>query len=92
MTKVVRSTKMPAKPKYKPMPKAPAMSASVAAWQNYDKRVKAVMKENLTKKAEYDRKVNAVKSVEKIKKDIKARVAKARKKVPFGRSEESAKG
>ena len=83
---------MPAKPKYKPMPKAPSMSASVATWQAYDKRVKAVIKENLAKKAEYDRKVNAIKSVEKVKKDIKARVAKARKKVPFGRSESEAKG
>lgn len=86
MGKVVRTTKMPAKPKYKPLPKAPSMSASVQAWEAYKKRVQAVIKYNLAKQADYDRKVRAIKSVADMKKRIRESIKKARKSVPFGRA------
>lgn len=78
---------MPAKPKYKPMPKAPEMKDSVKAWQNYEKRCKAVIKYNLAKKEEYDKKVKAIKSVADAKKRIRQSIKRARKNVPFGKAE-----
>lgn len=81
------TTKMPAKPKYKPMPKAPDMKVSVKAWENYEKRCKAVIKYNLAKKAEYDKKVKAIKSVADAKKRIRQSIKRARKNVPFGKAE-----
>lgn len=87
MAKVARPTKMPEKPKYKPMPKAPSMDDSIKAWQNYEKRVKEVIKYNLEKQAEYDKKVKAIKSVAETKKRIRQSIKKARKKVPFGKAE-----
>lgn len=65
----------PAKPTYKPLPKAPDMSASLAVWQRYEKRVKQVMKENFAKKADYLKKRKAYETAknlrERIKKDAK---------------------
>lgn len=80
--------KMPAKPKYRPMPKAPAMTASVKAWEAYEKRVKAVIQYNLAKQADYEKKVKAIKSVDDTKKRIRESVKRARKKVPFGKTTE----
>lgn len=88
MAKITRSSKMPAKPKYKPLPKAPGMSASVAAWKAYEKRVQTVTQYNLAKKAEYDKKISAIKSIEKMKMTIRERIKNVRKRVPFGSARE----
>ena len=61
----------PKKPKYKALPKAPSMSASLAVWQRYEKRVQEVMKDNLRKKAEYDKKRKAFEDAKKIRDSIK---------------------
>lgn len=86
-TSTTPKKKMPAKPKYKPMPKAPDMNASVKAWEGYEKRVRAVIKYNLAKQADYDKKVKAIKSVSDTKKRIRQSVKRARKNVPFGKPE-----
>lgn len=78
------TTKMPKRPSYKPMPKAPKMSASVETWRRYNDLVNKVASENLKKKSEYEKKVAAVKAVSKTKQAIKDRIAATRKKVPFG--------
>lgn len=83
-TTTSNKTKMPKKPTYKPMPKAPSMSASLATWKKYQQAVMKTAAENQKKKTEYERKVSAIKSVEKAKKNIKDSVAKTRKRVPFG--------
>lgn len=71
----VNSTKRkaagPKKPKYKALPKAPSMSASLSVWQRYEKRVQEVMKDNLRKKAEYDKKRKAFEDAKKIRDSIK---------------------
>lgn len=66
-----RKTTGPKKPKYKALPKAPSMSASLAVWQRYEKRVQEVMKDNLRKKAEYDKKRKAFEDAKKIRDSIK---------------------
>lgn len=76
--------KTPKKPTYKPMPKAPKMSASVEAWKRYNDQVNKVAAENLKKKAKYEKELAAVKAVAKAKQAIKDRVAATKKRVPFG--------
>ena len=66
-----RKTAGPKKPKYKALPKAPSMSASIAVWQRYEKRVQEVMKDNLRKKAEYDKTRKAFEDAKKIRDSIK---------------------
>lgn len=76
--------KTPKKPTYKPLPKAPKMSASVEAWNRYNDQVNKVAAENLKKKAKYEKELAAVKAVAKVKETIKSRVAATKRRVPFG--------
>ena len=77
-----RKSSGPKKPKYKALPKAPSMSASLAVWERYKKRANEIMKENFAKKAEYDKKRKAYEQAkalrERIKKDAKNAYAKLR--------------
>lgn len=79
-----RKTTGPKKPKYKALPKAPSMSASLVVWERYKKRAAEIMKENLAKKAEYDKKRKAFETAkalrERIKRDAKNAFAKLRSK------------
>ena len=76
-TEDVKKKKGPVKPKYKPLPKAPAMTASLAVWQRYEKRVKEVMKENFAKKAEYDKKKKDYEKAKELRIRIKKDARKA---------------
>lgn len=78
------TTKTPKKPSYRPMPKAPKMTASVETWKRYKDAVAKVAAENLKKKAKYEKELAAVKAVAKMKVSIKQQVANTRKRVPFG--------
>lgn len=74
----------PKKPTYKPMPKAPKMSASLDAWKRYKDQVDKIAAENLKKKQQYDKELTAVNAIAKAKAAIKANIDKKRKNVPFG--------
>lgn len=60
------------RPKYRAMPKAPKMSASLDVWERYAKKVDEVFKENLKRKNEYDRKRKAYEDAKKARERIKA--------------------
>lgn len=68
----------PKKPKYKAMPKAPKMSASLETWRRYESRVKAVIGENNKRKAEYAKKLQAYESAIKMRESIKAMARNAK--------------
>lgn len=72
--------KAPKKPKFKPMPKAPKMSASKEAWRNYNEKVKAVTAENAKRKAEYEKQLKAYNAEIKARQTIKDNAAKAKAK------------
>lgn len=69
------------RPRYKALPKAPKMSASLDVWKRYERRVTQIMSENLKKKAEYDKIINAIKSINKQKESIKNKVSTAKAKL-----------
>lgn len=69
------------RPRYKALPKAPKMSASLDVWKRYEHRVSQIMSENLKKKAEYDKKISAIKSINKQKESIKNKVSTAKAKL-----------
>lgn len=66
------------RPKYRAMPKAPKMSASLDVWQRYAKKVDEIYKENLKRKTEYDRKRKAYEDARKQRERIK-QTAEAKK-------------
>lgn len=80
----------PKKPTYKPMPKAPKMSASLDAWKRYKEQWDKVAAENLKKKQQYEKELAAVNAVTKAKETIKASIDKKRKVVPFGSRKKAA--
>ena len=68
------------RPKYRAMPKAPKMSASLDVWDRYAKKVDEVFKENLKRKNAYERKRKAYEDAKKqrehIKESAKAKIAR----------------
>lgn len=60
------------RPKYRAMPKAPKMSASLDVWERYAKKVDEVFKENLKRKNDYERKRKAYEDARKTRERIKA--------------------
>lgn len=76
-TKTSTKGKAPKKPKYKPLPKAPSMSASLSVWERYKQRAEDVMKENLKRKAEYEKKRKAYEMAKTIREKIKENAKKA---------------
>lgn len=73
-----KKTKKVKKPKYKALPKAPKMSASIEAWRRYEQRVKAVTAENLKKKAEYEKVQREKQAIKQFKEKIKERARAAK--------------
>lgn len=55
----------PVKPKALKMPKKPKATASVAVWERYDDKCKAVIKKNNERQKDYQK---AIKSIETAKK------------------------
>lgn len=72
------------KPRYKALPKAPKTTASLETWRNYERKVNEVVSANMNLKAEYEKKLNALKQIEKMKSDIKNKIASLKSKVPIG--------
>lgn len=61
------------KPKYKALPKAPKMSASIESWKKYEQRVREVTAENLKKKAAYEKAKKEKDAIKAYKEKIKER-------------------
>lgn len=66
----------PRRPKYKALPKAPKMTASMESWNRYEQKRSEVTKENLKKKAAYDKAVKAYESEMKRRLAIKAKATR----------------
>lgn len=73
--------KKPSKPKYRPLPKAPKMTASAEAWKRYDAKVSDISKENQKKKAAYEAAVKAYDVAMKQREAIKAKARNAKAKL-----------
>lgn len=74
------SLRKPKRPKYKALPKAPKMSASVETWKRYETRLKSVMGENLKRKNAYESAFKSFNAAVKMRERIKeiAKTAKSR--------------
>lgn len=72
--------KAPKKPKFRAMPKAPKMSASIETWKRYEQRVKDVIAVNQMKLSEWNKKRKAHEDAKRERERIKAaaRAAAAR--------------
>ena len=66
----------PKRPKYKAMPKAPKMTASMETWNRYEAKRKEITKENLKKKGEYEKTLKAYESEMKRRLAIKSKATR----------------
>lgn len=71
----------PKRPKYKALPKAPKMKASIEVWKRYEQRLSEVMKENLKRKAAYEAALRTYESQIKQRESIKAKARAAKSKL-----------